>query len=92
MAVLYMALHENHIFKCLILYTIKDLGKLLELLELLLLLVSMWKQMNITKLTKRETLFAASPSNPAQEVTFPPNYADFYEQKPKAIKSFGIRI
>ena len=35
---------------------------------------------------------AASPSNPAHEVTFPPNYVDLYEQKPKAIKSFGIRI
>ena len=36
--------------------------------------------------------FAANPSNPAHEVTFPPNYVDLYEQKPKAIKSFGIRI
>ena len=35
---------------------------------------------------------AANPSNPAHEVTFPPNYVDLYEQKPKAIKSFGIRI
>ena len=26
------------------------------------------------------------------EVTFPPNYVDLYEQKPKAYKSFGIRI
>ena len=34
----------------------------------------------------------ANPSNPAHEVTFPPNYVDLYEQKPKAIKSFGIRI
>ena len=34
---------------------------------------------------------AANPSNPAHEVTFPPN-VDFYEQKPKAIKPFGIRI
>ena len=33
-----------------------------------------------------------NPSNPAHEVTFPPNYVDLYEQKPKAIKSFGIRI
>ena len=31
-------------------------------------------------------------SNPAHEVTFPPNYVDLYEQKPKAIKSFGIRM
>ena len=35
---------------------------------------------------------AANPSNPAHEITFPPNYVDLYEQKPKAIKSFGIRI
>ena len=35
---------------------------------------------------------AANPSNPAHEVTVPPNYVDLYEQKPKAIKSFGIRI
>ena len=35
---------------------------------------------------------AANPSNPAHEDTFPPNYVDLYEQKPKAIKSFGIRI
>ena len=35
---------------------------------------------------------AANPSNPANEVTFPPNYVDLYEQKPKAIKSFGIII
>ena len=35
---------------------------------------------------------AANPSNPAHEVTFPPNYIDLYKQKPKAIKSFGIRI
>ena len=31
-------------------------------------------------------------SNLAHAVTFPPNYVDLYEQKPKAIKSFGIRI
>ena len=33
-----------------------------------------------------------NPSNPAHEVTFPPNYVDLYEQKPKVIKSFDIRI
>ena len=33
---------------------------------------------------------AANPSNPAHEVTFPPNYVNLYEQKPKAIKLFGI--
>ena len=35
---------------------------------------------------------AANPSNPVHENTFPPNYVDLYEQKPKAVKSFGIRI
>ena len=35
---------------------------------------------------------AANPSNPAHEVTFPPKYVNLYEQKPKAIKSYGIRI
>ena len=35
---------------------------------------------------------AANPANPAYEVTIPPKYVDLYEQKPKAIKSFGIRI
>ena len=35
---------------------------------------------------------AANPSNPAHEVTFPPNYVNLYEQKPKAINPFGIRI
>ena len=35
---------------------------------------------------------AANPSNPAHEVSFHPNYVDLYEQNPKAIKSFGIRI
>ena len=35
---------------------------------------------------------AANPLNPAHEVTFPPNNVNLYEQKPKAIKSFGIRI
>ena len=35
---------------------------------------------------------AANPSNPVHEVTFPPNYVDLYEHKPKSIKSFGLRI
>ena len=35
---------------------------------------------------------AANPSNLTHEDTFPPNYVDLYEQKPKAITSFGIRI
>ena len=58
----------------------------------------MRKQMN-HHYSRREKLslqyairLAANASNPAHEVTFPPNYVDLYEQKPKAIKSFGIRI
>ena len=35
---------------------------------------------------------AANPSNASHEVTYPPKYVNLYEQKPKAIKSFGIRI
>ena len=35
---------------------------------------------------------AANQANPAHEVIFPPNYVDLYEQKPKAIKLFCIRI
>ena len=35
---------------------------------------------------------AANPSNPIHEVTVPLNYVDLYEQKPKAIKSSGIRF
>ena len=59
----------------------------------------MWKQMNHHYTHEERNLslqyairLAANPSNPAHEVTFPPNYVDLYEQKPKAIKSFGIRI
>ena len=35
---------------------------------------------------------AANPSNPALEVTFPPQFQEYYERKPNAIKSFGLRI
>ena len=58
----------------------------------------MWKQMNLHYThEERHSLqyairLAANPSNPAHEVTIPPNYVNLYEQKPKAIKSFGIRI
>ena len=36
--------------------------------------------------------FAANLSNPAFEVTFPPQFQEYYERKPNAIKSFGLRI
>ena len=35
---------------------------------------------------------AANPSNTVHEVIYTPNHVDLYEQKHKAIKSFGIRI
>ena len=34
----------------------------------------------------------ANSSNPDYEVTFPPKYFDLSEQKPKAIRSFVIKI
>ena len=35
---------------------------------------------------------AANPSNPAFEVAFPPQFQEYYERKPNAIKSLGLRI
>ena len=35
---------------------------------------------------------AANPSKPAIEVTFPPQFQEYYERKSNAIKSFGLRI
>ena len=35
---------------------------------------------------------AANPSNPAFEVTFPPQFQEYYERKSNAIKSFGLRL
>ena len=35
---------------------------------------------------------AANPSNTAFEVTFPPQFREYYEGKPNAIKSFGLHI
>ena len=35
---------------------------------------------------------AANPTNPAFEVTFPPQFQEYYDRKPNAIKSFGLRI
>ena len=34
----------------------------------------------------------ANPSDPAHEASFPPNHVNLYEQKPKAMYSFSIRI
>ena len=33
---------------------------------------------------------AANPSNPAFEVTFPPQFPEYYERQPNAFKSFGL--
>ena len=35
---------------------------------------------------------AVNPSNPAFEVTFPPQFQEYYERKPNAIKFVGLRI
>ena len=35
---------------------------------------------------------AANPSYPAFEVTFPPQFQEYYERKPNGIKSFYLRI
>ena len=35
---------------------------------------------------------AVNPSNPALEVTFPPQLSELYERKPTAIQYFGLRI
>ena len=60
---------------------------------------SLYVEAGLSLYSRREKLslqyalrLAANPSNPAHEATFPPNYVDLYEQKPKAIKSFVIKI
>ena len=35
---------------------------------------------------------AASPSDPAHEVAFPPGCVDLYEQEPEAVESFGVGV
>ena len=35
---------------------------------------------------------AANPSNPTFEVTFPPQFPEYYGRKPNAVKYFGLRI
>ena len=34
----------------------------------------------------------ANPSNPAFEVTFPPQLQEYYKKKPNVIKFFGLRV
>ena len=68
-------------------------AKCLKALNLLKVLShTSWGADRTTLLMQYALRLAANPSNPAHEVTFPPNYVNLYEQKPKAIKSFGIRI
>ena len=52
---------------------------------------SLWLRRENLSLQYAITL-AANPSNPAFEVTFPPQFQEYYERKPNAIKSFGFRI
>ena len=93
MAVLYMALHENHIFKWF--DPIHNQGLRLALGAFRTSPVaSFYVEADEPSLySQREKLslqyairLAANPSNPAHEITFPPNYVDLYEQNPKAIK------
>ena len=44
------------------------------------------------KLSLQYAIRAANPFNPAFEVTFPPHFQEYYERKPNAIKSYGLRI
>ena len=93
-----MALHENHIFK--MLDHIHNQGLRLALGAFITSpIASVYVEASEPSLySRREKLslqyanrIAANPSNPAHEVTFSPKYVDLYEQKLKAIKSFGIR-
>ena len=94
MAVLYLALHENHIFKCLILYITKD--RLAFGAFRTSPVACLYVEADEPSLYSRReklsfryaTRLAANLSNPAHEFTFPPNLVDLYKQKPKAIKSF----
>ena len=98
MALLYMHLHENHIFK--MLDPIHNQGLRLALEAFRTSVASPYVEADEPSLYSQKDKFslqyairlAANPSNLAHEVKFQPNYVDLYEQKPKAIKSFGIRI
>ena len=96
MAAFYMALQENHIFKCIHYQGLRLAYGAFRTSPVASLYVEADGQ---SLYSRREKLnlqyairFTANPSNPAHEVTFPPNYDDLYEQKPKAIISFCIRI
>ena len=84
MAVLYMALHEDHIFKCFILFRTSVANHYVEADE-----PSLYSRREKLSLQYPKGLYY--PSNPAHEVTFPQSYVDLYEQKPLAINSFRIR-
>ena len=47
-----------------------------------------------TKSTKNSSLFPkrGNRNTKSTEVTFPPQFQEYYERKPNAIKSFGLRI
>ena len=52
---------------------------------------SLWLRREKLSLQYAITL-AANPSDPAFEVKFPPQFQEYYERKPNAIKSFGFCI
>ena len=53
---------------------------------------SLWLRREKLKSLQYAIRLAANPTNPAFEVTFPPPFQEYYERKPNAIKSFGLRI
>ena len=86
MAILYMALHETHNQRLRL-----ALGAFRTSL-VASIYVEAYEPSLYSRRQKHAIRLAANSSNPAHEVTSPPNYIDLYEQKPKAIISFGIRI
>ena len=93
MAALFIALQENHIYKCLILRLALGAFRTTPVASIYL------KADEPSLYSRREKLpmqyairLAANPSNPAPKNSFPPKYVDLYEKKSKSIKSFGNRI
>ena len=53
---------------------------------------SLWLRREKLSLQYDAIRLAANPSNPAFEVTFPPQFPEYYGRKPNAVKYFGLRI
>ena len=93
MALLFIALQENHIYKCLFLRLALEVFTTIPV-------ASQYVEADEPSLySYREKLYlqyairlSANPSNTAHEVSFPLKYVDLYEKKYKSIKSFGNRI